>query len=396
MLIMRRDVRLTNRNKIPGATPIFSKGLKLINAILAVYIIAASSLTAQAASLGDVFNVISNVQRAAQQDRPAGSNNSEHPAIFGSNRSEPDWLTRYPRASLSKEFVNPFDTVSIPLTMPSVDATTTRYAVPMEGKVTMLQYRHEADDSLLLIQRHYDAILAQQGFERVIVCAKPCPSSGGAAHWMKMLDPNSKVDYFNFPVAPQILIGYKANAMVFVAIGKNPNLPYASFIKLVEGTITNRSDLNAWLASLKPAEPPAPAVPAMVAQQPYAYVPHETATQSDIVENISPTRLQSAIAQTRGRLIVLLSSRDKNCSFCVRAIPRYAELASKRASAGRFVMVTWEPWGSAFKHDFLRAHEILALPTYLTFMDGKLDARADGNLPVATLENKLIDQPQHR
>jgi thiol-disulfide isomerase/thioredoxin len=315
---------------------------------------------------------------------------------MGNNRIKPDWLTRYPGADLRKEFINPFDTVTLPLTMPAIGATTTRYAVPMEGKVTMLQYNHRVGDSPWLIQRHYDALLAEQGFNRVIACATPCPTASGQVYWMKMLDPNTVMDGGAFPWAPTILIGHKDNAMAFVAVGKSvyeSSAPYTSFVKIIEGSITDRSDLDAWLASLKRKAPAAPKTPALVAP---SAIPVSRAApfQSNIVEEIAPARLTSAANQTRGRVYILLSSKDSNCPFCVRANPVFAELASQHADEGRFIMTTWEPWPTAFNDAFVKSKGIGGLPAYLVYADGKYIGRVDGNVPKESLEQNLINTPK--
>lgn len=369
--------------------------------ILSGFIWVGLAVSAQASGLDDLLKGVGNIQRTVQQAQSATGMAPAAPAAppasvatpvpaTGGRRIEPDWFTIYPRAQVRREFVNPFDSVILPLSQPAVGATTTRYAMPMEGKVTMLQYSHEADDSPLLIQRHYDALLAQQGYERVIACASPCPAASAAVYWMKMLDPNGKMDHWAFPDAPRVLIGYKADAMAFVAVGKNNNYAYTSFVKLVDGAITNRTDLDAWLASLKPVAPPTPATPAIVAPQAGAAALPVALPQSDVVESIAPVRLQNAIAQTRGPLFVMLTSRDPKCPHCIRANPRYAELAAKHANTGRFVTVNWEPWPKAFEHEFVKSKGIGGLPAYLAFTDGVQTGRVDGNVPVEELEQKLF------
>ncbi len=382
----------------------FLREFELIKKILSGFIWVGLAVSARASGLEDLLKGVGDIQRTVQQAQSATGMAPASPAVSavpvaapiptaGSRRIEPEWFHIYPRAQVRKEFVNPLDSVILPLTQPAVGATTTRYAVPMEGKVTMLQYSHEADDSPLLIQRHYDALLAQQGYERVIACASPCPTASAAVYWMKMLDPNGKMDHWAFPDAPRVLIGYKADAMAFVAVGKNNNYPYTSFVKLVDGAFTNRADLNAWLASLKPVAPPTPATPAVVAPQPGSAPLAAALSPSEVVEPITPTRLQNAIAQTRGRLFVLLTSRDPKCPHCVRANPRYAELAAKHANAGRFITVNWEPWPKAFEHEFIKSKGIVGLPAYLAFTDGTPTGRVDGNVPVEELEQKLIQAP---
>ncbi len=366
----------------------------MIKKILATGLLAAAA-HAQAAGFADLLKGVADLQRTVQQGQAAiGANTTTPATVFGSNRTEPDWLPAYPRAQLRKEFVNPFDTVVMPLTQPALSATTTRYAVPMEGKVTMLQYSHEADDSPLLIQRHYDALLAQQGFERAMACSSPCPAQSASVYWMKMLDPNNKVVDGLFPAAPVVLIGYKANAIALIAIGKSYNAPYTTFVKLVEGNITNRADLDAWLATFKAVAPPAPKTPALTAPPATVAAPPTPSVTSEVVEAISPARLQNAVTQTRGRLFVMLSSKEAKCPFCVRANPVFAALANKHADTGRFVTATWEPWQKAFEHDFVKAKGIGGLPTYLAFTDGAYVGRVDGNVALTELEQKLIIDPQ--
>lgn len=166
-------------------------------------------------------------------------------------RSGTEWLTTYPRARIQQEFFNPLEIINFPLTKPSDGESTTQYSVPLEGKVIALSHKHEADDSPLLIQRHYDAILAKQGFERVVVCANACKNMGGESSWMGMLDANKKMATGSFPEEPLLLIAYKADALALIAVGKSANAPYVSYVQLVEGAISSRSELDAWLISRK-------------------------------------------------------------------------------------------------------------------------------------------------
>ncbi len=317
-------------------------------------------------------------------------------------RAEPNWLTPYPRAQLRKQHVDPLKRTSIPLSQPAtVNADTTRYMVRMEGKTTMLQYRHEADDSPLLIQRHYDAVLAQAGFERVIVCVDACPKSGGGAYWMQSLDPTPRqMDSSFFPNAPTVLVGHKSNAMIFVAIGMNSNFPYASFVKLVEGQYLNRNELQEWLDSLKPTNVAMPATPALIApgaqRAPAASaVPGAgplVAFQSDVVEILPPARVVELLNQSKEKTVVMFSSRDSNCRFCVAANARYAELAKASPQAARFVVTFWEPWADAFKSPPLQGSSIGGLPAYLVLEEGKVINRVDGNDTQIPLKEQIFDR----
>ena len=66
-------------------------------------------------------------------------------------------LQLYPNAKKYNRINNPFDQVQIPVSMPlkTSDGYVAAYRVPMEGKVTMLQFLHSKDDSPLLIRQYY-------------------------------------------------------------------------------------------------------------------------------------------------------------------------------------------------------------------------------------------------
>lgn len=344
-----------------------------------------------AAGLDDIFKAIGQVQKLAGEGLAGGNSGSSanvgKPGDSATNsatqigkRYQPDWLSPYPRAELKKEFFNPFEASTIPLSMPEAGATSARYAVAAEGQTTMLQYLHQRDDSPTLIQRHYDALLAQHGFERFIECAIPCATGGFENNWMPMLDPARAASRLFFPNRPSYLVAYKANAIAVVAIGRWGDDRYSSFIKIIDGRITNRRDLDEYIATLKPLNP------AQTATSTTRMAPVDI----NIVENIAPARLQAAISQTKGKLIVFLSSRDKACGFCARAIGRYSELSQLNPNSGRYIAVYWEPWLEAFKHDILVAQGIVGIPTYLLYEDGRLINRVDGDLTVADLQKRLF------
>lgn len=365
--------------------------IKKIVAGFWLFCMASAGPVAMAAGLDDVFKVIGQVKKLAG-DGLTGSN-SGSPASVGKpgdsaasnapqigKRYQPDWLSAYPRAELKKESFNPFEASTIPLSMPEAGATSARYAVAVEGQTTILQYVHPRDDSPTLIQRHYEAVFAQQGFERFIACAIPCATGGYEHNWMPMLDPSRAVSRLFFPSLPSYLVAYKDKAIAVVAIGRWGDDKYASFIKIVDGRITNRRDLDAYIATLRPAS----------AAQPAVATTRTASVEIDIVETIAPNRLQAAIGQTRGKLIVFLSSRDKACGFCTRAIGRYAELSKLNPEAGRYIAVYWEPWLEAFKHELLLAQGIVGIPTYLLYEDGRLINRVDGDWTAAELQKTLL------
>jgi hypothetical protein len=228
----------------------------LRNSVIVVAI-SIASLAVHSAGLGDLVQGVSKGKELVNDAKDAVKQTQESvdsaTAASASllKRSGLEWLIKYPRAQIQQEFFNPLEIISFPLTKPSDGESTTQYAVPLEGKVIMLSYKHEADDSPLLIQRHYDALLAKQGYERVVVCANACKNMGGEASWMGMLDVNKKMATGSFPEEPLLLIAYKANAVALIAVGKSTSAPYVSYVQLVEGTISSKTELDTWLASRK-------------------------------------------------------------------------------------------------------------------------------------------------
>lgn len=109
------------------------------------------------------------------------------------------------------------------------------------------------------------------------------------------------------------------------------------------------------------------------------------------VELVSPAEVRKIAAETHGRVIVLLSSKDDNCKPCVRsANPDFAQLAAKRPDAARYVMVDWQPWTAGFKHEFVTSNQVDGLPTFLSFKDGVLVASLGGSLDWARLGQRLL------
>lgn len=184
--------------------------------------------------------------------------------ILNVNSDLPLGLTEYPQAELLHRIDNPFDQLTIPISPPrrlNADKWEPRYTVPVEGKVTMLQFMHQSNDSPLLIQKHYESWLANNGFERMLVCKAPCKNAD-RVYWVPLIDPAKRMDYYTFPNNATYIAAYKENAMALVSIGQQGNDGYSSFVKLVEGKVidnTNWKLLTNVVAPLSEVEPSKPA-----------------------------------------------------------------------------------------------------------------------------------------
>lgn len=324
-------------------------------------------------------------------------------------------LNAYPRSQQYRRIDNPLERVSIPLSTPqkTPDGYLARYSVPMEGKVTMLQFIHRSDDSPLLIKQYYEAWLAQAGFERMLVCEAPCSQLSSKYHWRQAVDPSERLDSNAIPDEATYIAAYKADAMALVAIGKR-NYEYASLVKVVEGRVL---DAQAWklLNTARTAAPPVtpsrpPAQLANALRPPNAAVaaaavlpvsaqtgsvatslPVATADESyDGVEMIAASDLAARLAASKGFVTVQLSSYDPGCPFCAQANPKFDEMATHNKGKVTFWRVMWQPWASFSQDAFAKAYGVNGLPTTFTFKNGQLVRRSMGNLPVEEQEKQLL------
>ncbi len=311
-------------------------------------------------------------------------------------------LSIYPQARQYGRIDNPFDRVLIPISTPqkTVDGYVARYNVPVEGRVTMLQFIHRSDDSPILIQRYYEAWLAQAGFDRLLVCASPCSALPSHTDWRQSLDPDHRLDSNFFPDRPTYIAAYKGDAMAIVGIGTHV-YDFVSFVKVVEGQVL---DAQAWVALTSPKVAPPPVAPSQPALQSnhtdsttetqsaskvagaetVAIAPNST-SQGAMLEAVAPDNIEELVKNSKGLLLVQLTSQDSNCQYCVQSNPRFQELTRRYPGAARYVQVTWNPWASAFNSPFVNKYRIQGMPTVLVIRDGALVQRAQGDISVDAL-----------
>jgi len=369
----------------------------------------ATSLLRQAG--GDNVPVFDNQQ-------PANGNMPANAALI-----EPFGLRPYLRSTAQRPYYNPMDSVRVPISLPrgTPEGWVAPYNVPMEGKVHVLQYVHRSDDSPMLVDQHYAGLLAQQGFELVFACDEACHAGINApSAWKAVLDPNSRLNGLYFPDRAVFKTYYRNNAMVIVGVGKWGNDKYSSLIYTVEGRVLDTQALTmvkaaqstpspaqfrdqapvasatAGFPAAQPAFPLAapmpPTQPAQPAQQ-AAAKNVKTINDSQAASNIAtvhPGDLPTRLATSKGLVIVLFSSLDLKCTFCLPANPRFDDFATRHASSASFMRTTWEPW-LGFERDVVAStYGIRGLPAFLAFRDGRLIGRVDGNSSIEKLERALL------
>lgn len=96
------------------------------------------------------------------------------------------------------------------------------------------------------------------------------------------------------------------------------------------------------------------------------------------------------LARSRGPVVLLFSSFDTNCGYCVRGNVGYEALAAQYGGQVQFVMAHWEPWQGFATDALAQRYEIKGVPTALLLVDGKLVQRVRGEWSGAVLAQKLF------
>ncbi|MFG6467170.1 hypothetical protein [Roseateles sp. BYS87W] len=301
-------------------------------------------------------------------------------------QAQPIELRPYPRAQELGRYDNPLEAGALPVSPPerANGKNQSRWRLPYEGKVAMQQYKHPADDSPLLIARHYGAQLTEQGFELVAICDIPCSRPGSpdaSVYWFHELDLAKRLQYSAFGDRGMYLIGHRADAVVAVRVGASSG-GYASVVKTVSSAQLDRAPLLAYVEQQRAPAADAPLPPP----------PGRAPANVPGIESVAPAALSGWVRQSKGWVVVQLSSHDPGCGFCVRSNPAFNALAAAEADTGtRFARVAFQPWRTVGDNDFVRQFGVGGIPAYFTFKDGQLMRRHDGIADEATLRRSLLE-----
>ena len=302
--------------------------------------------------------------------------------------AQPVELRPYPRAQELGRYDNALEAGSLPISPPerTKGKHESRWRLPYEGKVSMQQFKHAADDSPLLVARHYAGQLREQGFELITICEIPCEgradSPDASVYWFHELDLAKKLQYNFFGDRGMYLIGHRDDAVVAVRVGASYG-GYASVVKAVSAVRLDRAPLLAYVEQQKVKA---------VADAPLPPPPGRAAANVPGIQSVAPAEIGAWVRQSKGWVVVQLSSYDPGCGFCVRANPAFNSLAAAEAADGlRFARVAFQPWKTMGQNDFIRQFGVSGIPAYFTFKDGQLMRRHDGIADEATLRRGLLD-----
>jgi thiol-disulfide isomerase/thioredoxin len=143
-----------------------------------------------------------------------------------------------------------------------------------------------------------------------------------------------------------------------------------------------------------------PAVPAVIVFQDGRFdsiamgelpnaAPVTPAPETGRVPQVAPSDIADTLAQSRGHVVVMLSSFETTCAFCRRANPGFETLAQSHPEV-RFLRVMYRPWIASSTEPFGRSLEVKGLPVYLSYEDGRPVARVDGLETPEILDARLI------
>ena len=110
------------------------------------------------------------------------------------------------------------------------------------------------------------------------------------------------------------------------------------------------------------------------------------------IRQVKPEDASDFIGRSKGTLVVMLSSFETRCDFCMRANPLFEELArTSQTESVEFVRVMYSPWFATDKDPFAKSLKAPGLPIYLTFQDGQLVRRHNGVGDVSALKKNLLE-----
>lgn len=171
--------------------------------------------------------------------------------------------------------------------------------------------------------------------------------------------------------------------------------------RFVEMTWEPWTAIPAPVAAFLKAHGKQPAVPALAAFQDGKFVhltmgempaapPRPPAPETGQVPQVAPRDLADTLAQSHGLVVVMLSSFETTCAFCLRANPGFETLAQSHPDV-RFLRVMYRPWTAVATDAFGKTLDYNGLPLYLAYQDGRLVRRVDGFYAPDVLAAQLID-----
>jgi thiol-disulfide isomerase/thioredoxin len=120
-----------------------------------------------------------------------------------------------------------------------------------------------------------------------------------------------------------------------------------------------------------------------------APTPPPAAPASGDVPQVSPHDVADTLAQSHGLVVVMLSSFETTCAFCLRANPGFETLAQAHPDV-RFLRVMYRPWTAVAYDAFGKLLDYNGLPMYLAYQDGRLVRRVNGFEAPDVLAARLI------
>ncbi|HEY9104073.1 thioredoxin family protein [Chitinimonas sp.] len=269
---------------------------------------------------------------------------------------------------------------------------TADFMVPFEGESWYRRANYPRGDAVQ-IRQHYERMLAERGFElihgydcdlqcnleEVVGTPRPLEEyfpviqanlNTGLVIRMPTAVLESRYTIYSNRKTGMVLLGTKqmksGEAIVDLYVAKGRILDASPFAKLEQAQPVGRK--------LELAKA----------------VPEAVQVFDGNIRLLRSSQASALLEHTRGPLVLLFSSYDTNCGYCVRGSVGYQALAAQYGRQVQFVMAHWEPWSGFAADPLAQRYEIKGVPTALLFEDGKLIQQVNGEWSAAVLAQKLF------
>jgi thiol-disulfide isomerase/thioredoxin len=106
---------------------------------------------------------------------------------------------------------------------------------------------------------------------------------------------------------------------------------------------------------------------------------------------VDSNKIAEKIRQSKGILVVQLTSFETTCSFCIRSNPIFEEFTKAPENSNiQFLRVAYRPWVQMGTDAFAQTLGYTGLPIFVTYKDGKLVRKHGGMAEKPELQKALL------
>ncbi|GAB3242176.1 thioredoxin family protein [Chitinimonas naiadis] len=269
---------------------------------------------------------------------------------------------------------------------------TADFMVPFEGESWYQRASYPRGDAAR-IRQHYERVLAERGFELIhsYDCDLQCNKGEGVGtprpleEYFPVMQASLNTGFIFRASSDTLDIRYtiysnKANGIVLLGTKQLREGEAVVDLYVAKGRMLDTS----LFAKLQQAHPMGRRLERVAVAAEAAQVIEGS------IRFVRSAEVPALLERSRGPLVLLFSSFDPNCGYCVRGNASYQALAAQYGGQVQFVMAHWEPYGGFGSDPLAQRFEIKGVPTALLMIDGKLTQRVAGEWSWTVLAQKLF------